>query len=267
MNPTRLIALVVALVAFGGAFMMMNRSKPIQPVVVQTMAPPPRTDIEKVLVASKEIALGTLLTEVDVKWTDWPRNSLSDGMIVQSRNAKAMEEVVGAVTRAPFFANEPIRPAKIVKGPNAGFLSAILPAGSRAVAINIDAGGSTSAGGFVLPNDRVDVVRTIRANGQTNYSTQTILRNIRVLAIGQNVEEKDGKRVVVGSNATLELTPRQAEQIILAQRVGQLSLTLRSMLDASTAVNESGEPATAAPEPAGLTIVRFGIPVTVGQQR
>lgn len=170
MNSNRLIALVVAIVAFGGAFMMMNRPKPTQPVIVQTAAPPPRTDLEKVLVASKEIPLGTLLTEVDVKWIDWPRASLGEGMIVQSRNEKAMEETVGAVTRGPFFANEPIRSSKIVKGPNAGFLSAILPSGSRAVAINIDAGGATSAGGFVLPNDRVDVVRTTRSANQ-GYAT------------------------------------------------------------------------------------------------
>lgn len=85
---------------------------------------------------------------------------------------------------------------------------------------------------------------------------------MRVLAIGQNIEEKNGKRVVVGSNATLELTPRQAEQVILAQRVGQLSLILRSMLDASVNASDTSEP----PEPPGLTIIRFGTAVSVGRQ-
>ncbi len=266
MNPSRLIALVVALVAFGGAFMMMNRTKPMQPVVVQTSAPPPRTDLEKVLVASKDIELGTLLTEIDVKWVDWPRASISDGMIVQSRAPKAMEDAVGSVTRGPFFANEPIRPSKIVKGPNAGFLSAILPSGSRAVAINIDASGATTAGGFILPNDRVDIVRTNRGTAQNAVSTETMMRNIRVLAIGQNVEEKNGKRVVVGSNATLELTPRQAEQIIQAQRIGQLSLVLRNQMDSSVTAAPEGEPQKPAePQPQSLTIVRFGVPATVGR--
>ncbi|MGI4765181.1 MAG: Flp pilus assembly protein CpaB, partial [Janthinobacterium lividum] len=131
-----------------------------------------------------------------------------------------------------------------------------------AVAINIDSQGATTAGGFILPNDRVDVVRTYHQDPKPGttapsgdaYATDTLLSNIKVLAIGQNVQDKNGQQVVVGSNATLELDPPQAEQIINAQRTGQLSLVLRSVLDARQA-------ATAAPahEAAhGLSVVRYG---------
>ena len=118
----------------------------------------------------------------------------------------------------------------------------MLPSGMRAVAINIDPSGGATAGGFILPNDRVDVIRVYRDEEQTKAlgvevnTAQTILTNVRVLAIGQTVQEKGGEKTVVGANATLELDPAQAELIVLAQRTagaGNLHLTLRSMLDAA----------------------------------
>ena len=154
----------------------------------------------------------------------------------------------------------PIRREKLIRADGSGFMSAILPSGMRAVAITIDTRGANSAGGFILPNDRVDVVRTFRQEGKPgaaggdNYATETLIGDVRVLAIGQNVQEKNGQPVVVGSNATLELDPQQAETIINAQRTGQLSLVLRSVLDARQA-------ATAAPTQAaahGLSVVRYG---------
>lgn len=258
MKSSQIIAGAIAVFAFGGAFVLMNRQKPVQPVVVKTTPPPERTDIEQVLVASREIPLGNQLQDIDIRWSPWPRGNTGEGMILKSQEPNALDDVKGSIARSQFFSGEPLRRTKLVKGPNAGFLSAILPSGSRAVAINIDSTGSTSAGGFILPNDRVDVIRTVRAEGRGDaYQSQTILRNIRVLAIGQRIEEKNSERVVVGSNATLELTPRQAEQIVLAQRVGQLSLVLRSMLDASSDQDNS------APEreeqPGNVTIVRFGV--------
>ena len=121
-------------------------------------------------------------------------------------------------------------------------MSAILPSGMRAVAISIDTRGATSAGGFILPNDRVDVIHTVQAASESGANpaiSEIILTNIRVLAIGQNVQERNGEKVVTGETATLELTPAQAEKVVLAQKVGQLSLALRSIAD----VNETGTPA------------------------
>jgi pilus assembly protein CpaB len=266
MKSSQIIAGAIALFAFGGAFVLMNRSKPVQPVVVRTAPPVERTDLEHVLVASKDIPLGTQLQEIDMVWSPWPRVNTGEGMILRSREPKAMEDIAGSIARGQFFKGEPLRQSKLVKGPNAGFLSAILPSGSRAVAINIDSTGSTSAGGFILPNDRVDVIRTIRAGqGENGYASQTILRNIRVLAIGQRIEEKNNERVVVGSNATLELTPRQSEQIVLAQRVGQLSLVLRSMFDANADATDKPE-SEDQEQASALSIVRFGITTNVNRR-
>jgi pilus assembly protein CpaB len=263
-KSARFLLMGVGLAAAGGAYMMMKRTQPPKPVIVQAAPTTVKIDSDQVLVASRDLGLGTLIGDLEVKWVDWPKAHLSEGMIRKSVTPKALDEIKGAVTRAPFVRGEPIRPTKIVKASNAGFMSAILPAGSRAVAINIDSSGATSAGGFILPNDRVDIIRTIRpAGSKTGYVTETILQNVRVLAIGQRVEEKNGERVVVGSNATLELTPRQAEQIVLAQRIGQLSLALRSMMDTAKANDPSEEEDDG--KQAGMTIVRFGIPSASGR--
>ena len=158
-----------------------------------------------------------------------------------------------------------MRPELLVKGPHSGFLASVLPSGSRAVAINIDTQGSSTAGGFILPNDRVDVIHTFhdedaaRKGISNSFVSQTILTNIRVLAIGQNIQEKNGERVITGANATLELTLAQAETIILAQRIGQLSLILRSMTDANAASEQY--PAISG----GLMVVRNGLADETGR--
>ncbi len=130
----------------------------------------------------------------------------------------------------------------------------------RAIAISIDSRGASSAGGFILPNDHVDVIVTRRDTdasakaGTDIYQSSTLLTNIRVLAIGQNIQEKNGERVVVGETATLELDPSQAEMIALNQRTGTLALTLRSMVD----INKPEEKRSRTGSNA-LTVVRFGI--------
>ena len=144
-------------------------------------------------------------------------------------------------------------------------MSAVLPAGMRAVAIKIDNGGDSKAGGFILPNDRVDVVRVYRddvatiARGSEVMSSQTILANVRVLAVGQNVEEENGKKVVTGSNATLELDPSQAELVVLAQNTNgsDLHLVLRSLMDSGGDAETVSDLQNA--NSGGLTILRFGV--------
>lgn len=214
--------------------------------------PPPQLDTESVLVAQNEIPLGAVVTEKDLVWVQWPRQFAGPGSVRMSEDPNAIQTLQGSVARQAFFHGEPIRREKLVKAGNTGFLSALLPVGSRAMAINIDSSGSMTAGGFILPNDRVDVLRVISTN--EGGESETILTNIRVLAIGQNIEEKNGERVVVGSNATLELTPNQAEIVAAAQRGGQLTLVLRSMLEMS----RKAEPAAADANDRSLTIIRNG---------
>ena len=142
------------------------------------------------------------------------------------------------IARAPFVAGEPIREAKLVDAKGSGFMAAILPHGMRAISTQISP--ETGAGGFILPNDHVDVILTRRdagkSSGGAQQGSETILSNVRVLAIDQNVAEKNGRKVVVGKTATLELSSPQAETLALAQHLGTLSLALRSITDARRAI-------------------------------
>ena len=259
MKKSRIIVLFLALAAAAGAFVVANGSRTAPPEIAA--APPPQpAPTEDVLVASKDLPLGTLVGDGDLTWQAWPKDGAAPGMLRKSENPKIIDELKGSFVKAALLQGEPVRREKLVKGASGGFMSIILPSGKRAVAINIDSQGATSAGGFILPNDRVDVIRTyhqeakgaVAASGGDSYVSETLLTNVKVLAIGQNVQDKNGQPVVVGSNATLELDPAQAETVILGQRTGQLSLVLRSMLD----VNDNSESIRQATH--SLAVVRYG---------
>jgi pilus assembly protein CpaB len=204
-----------------------------------TEAPAPaaaRTiDTVQVLVATEDIPMGTTIAEGDVDWQEWPSTGASGRFLSRTKNPNAIEDVVGAIARSAVYAGEPISDAKLIR-PDSGFMSAILPAGKRAVATKISA--DTSAGGFILPNDRVDLIMTRQtgsADVVSGYLTETILNDVRVLAIDQTIEDIDGEKVVVGQTATLELTPQQAEILTVAQQMSdRLTLALRSIADAES---------------------------------
>ena len=251
MKAARLAVLGVALAAgLGAAYLMMGTQ---QPEPVRVVAPPPVTT-DAVLVAARDLSFGVVIADADMRWDVWPKDHLPVGVILQSAQPKAMDAIKGSVVRSNFLAGEPLRADRLVKGPNAGFLSAVLPGGTRAVAIDLSDQGKSAAGGFILPNDRVDVVRTFHPDDAPNaFASETILKNIRVLAIGQTVQDKQVERTVIGSTATLEVTPDQAEKVILAQRTGTLTLTLRSVADAGK--DDVVKPTE---QPQGVTIIRFG---------
>ena len=262
MNLRLLIAGVIAVLAFGGAYLVFASSQSARPSQPAAQAAP--VDVDQVLVARQDLPMGTVVSEGAVGWQTWPRAAVSELMIAKSSSANAIKELTGSMTREALMRGEPVRRDKLVKSDGGGFMSAILPSGMRAVAIKIDNTGDSSAGGFILPNDRVDVVRVARddeatkARGVEVFTSQTILANVRVLAIGQNVEEQNGKKVVTGGNATLELDPDQVNLIILAQHSGNsnLHLVLRSLADsggaAETVVGAGGGSKD------DLTVVRFG---------
>jgi pilus assembly protein CpaB len=141
-------------------------------------------------------------------------------------------------------------------------MAAILPAGMRAISTEISP--ETGAGGFILPNDHVDVILSRRdkeaekAAGSEVHTSEIILSNIRVLAIDQTIQEKDGQRVVVGKTATLELAPRQAETLALARQLGTLNLALRSIADANAPVAQVPEDGPGGKR-GGINMVRFGV--------
>ncbi|MGH6823098.1 MAG: Flp pilus assembly protein CpaB [Methylocella sp.] len=228
MKTARLTVLGVSLVAGIGAAVLASGSKP------PAVPPPPPPSTDDVLVASKELDVGNRVDAADLRWDAWPKDHIPVGLIRKSASPAGIEELQGSIARANFAPGEPLRREHLSKGSD--FLAAVLRPGMRAVAINIDAQGSSTAGGSILPpNDRVDVVHTfLDAHAGNSFFSQIILTNIRVLAIGQNFQEKNGEHVVNGVTATLEVTPTQAETLVLAQRTGQLSLILRSMTDAKT---------------------------------
>ncbi len=260
MKAARLVVLGVAVVAGGVAALLAGRSEkpPEAPAPQQVQIP-----AVEVLVAKGDIGLGQTVSGGDMQWVSWPANAASGNFITKTNRPDALESLGGAIARAPFVAGEPIRDAKLVQAKGSGFMAAILPPGMRAVSVGI--APETGAGGFILPNDRVDVILTQRdraaekVTGTEVQVSETILKNIRVLAIDQNVEEKNGQRVVIGKTATLELSPGQAESLTLAQKLGSISLALRSITDANAKDDDDRSKGSGS----GVNIVRFGVGTTV----
>jgi pilus assembly protein CpaB len=240
MSKTTLLRIFVLLLAAASGYgaIQLAGSVPEAPTTAALPVAPPPIETEDVLIANAELPLGKVITPEDLVWVAWPKKLVSDQALRRSVSPKLREEMVGSLVRSQLLKGEPIRTEKIVKATGSGILAAMLPTGYRAMAINIDSQGATTAGGFILPNDRVDVLRTLtRADatrGEGRIESETILADVRVLAIGQNIQERYGERVVTGNYATLEVDPSQAELLAQAQRSGQISLTLRSMADAGT---------------------------------
>ena len=166
------------------------------------------------------------------------------------------EQVVGAVVRERILAGEPLVASKLVRAGQSGFLAVVLAPGMRAMSLPVSQ--ETGAGGFILPGDRVDVIMSRRAeesiDGREGYVTATVLRNIRVLAVGETTEAGEEQNVE-GSNATLEVGPREAEVLAFAQAQGDLYLVLRSYADAQEASGAAISPTTRA-ESGGPQTVR-----------
>ncbi len=189
----------------------------------------------EVLVASKDIGMGEKLSQGTVSWKTWPEDTVAGSMITKTSKPEALEEYQETRARVAIFEGEPIIDKKIVKPGQGGFLAAILPKGMRAISVAISE--RSSAGGFILPNDRVDVILTRKLPGkdsQTIVQSETVISNVRVLAINQTYqqEQEEGKiSVAEGKTATIEITPRQGEIVALVESQGELSLALRSIAE------------------------------------
>ncbi|MEM6665780.1 MAG: Flp pilus assembly protein CpaB [Pseudomonadota bacterium] len=261
MNIARIAVLSVALGAGGlAAILASGGSETVQETVVVQ-----EVDATEVLVAANDIGMGTGLSTSDLRWQAWPSDLSNARYITRDSRPGALEELSGAISRQSFLAGEPINEGKLVYS-DRGFMSAILPKGMRAISTEISP--ESGAGGFILPNDRVDVILTKRENsadetGADPFVSQTILGNVRVLAIDQTIEEQDGRQVVVGSTATLELKPEQSEILALAEELGDISLALRSLedfeVDGDNGPQIIGDGIGNDREKAGsITVVKFG---------
>src|SRR5204862_4668452 len=224
-------------------------------------APVEQIPTSEVLVAKTDIGLGQIVKPEDLQWQAWPATGINSNLISRANRTEAIREISGSIARAPFIAGEPIREQKLVKANGSGFMAAILPTGMRAISTEISP--ETGAGGFILPNDRVDVILSKReknpdGKGPDVVQSEIILSNIRVLAIDQAPKEKEGINTLVGRTVTLELKPEQAETLARARQSGTLALALRSITDINaTAEGRSEEQVQK--RNGSVNVVRYGV--------
>src|SRR3954451_4355269 len=263
MNTARIVVLVIALGAGGVAAYLAsgydNKPAPVLPVAE-------KLPTVEVLVAKNDIGLGQSVKPEDLQWQTWPAATASSAFIRRDSRPEAQSQIAGSIARVPLMQGEPIREQKLVRAEGSGFMAAILPSGMRAVSTEISA--ETAAGGFILPNDRVDIVLTRRlknpdgANGATGGNdlilSEVVLTNIRVLAIDQAPKEKDGQNAVLGKTVTLELKPDQVATLSASRQGGTLQLALRSIVDANA--TEISAEDQAIKRPGGVNVIRYGVP-------
>ena len=247
MKPARLIILGVALAA-GATAAWLASGRPEAP---KAEPPPPPLATTDVLVAKSDLDSGQVIRDGDVLWQTWPAASANSSYVRKTDRPEAIKDFVGSIVRTPVSAGEPIRDSKVVAANGGGFLAAVLPKGMRAVSLDVAA--DTDAGGFILPNDHVDVVLTQRNSVNQKTQSETILTNVRVLAVDQTLGEKDGTKVIIGKTATIEVNPQQIKTLATARQLGTISLALRSLLDAQSPISNGEE------DSGGVKIVRFGV--------
>lgn len=277
MGPARIAVLVIALIsAIGAVFLMRGLlgAPDSRAVVAEAEQQAPSA---AVLTAARDLAAGERLTAADLAWTEWPESAASPAFVVQSAQPDAMEIYSEAIVRAPIAAGEPIMATTVVRTGDAGFMAAMLTPGMRAVSVPISA--ETGVGGFILPpDDRVDVMVTREyvdpdsETGQVEYATETILNNVRVLAIDQTPQAETGVSTILGSVATLELTPAEAEILNQGMASGTISLALRSVADATPQGPEDRAVVVSErPVQSTVTVYRYGgvsrVAVQDGEER
>lgn len=198
----------------------------------------------KVLVAARTLPAGRILQTEDLKWQPWPESAIDDSYV---RDGTPLGEMTGKVLRSAFLAGQPITRDAVV-GPNdRGFLAAVLTPGMRAITVSISQ--TSGVAGFIFPGDRVDLVVTHeveRGDGPRLDVSETVIRNVRVLAIDQNTTNEDNKPKP-GGTATLEVTPKQVEKINIMEQLGNLSLSLRPLADTEDTVDADGRVRPALP--------------------
>jgi pilus assembly protein CpaB len=273
MKPARLAILAVAVGATTLAGLMLFRKPRVEIREVKVAAPVVQQTVKmtEILVATKDIPMGKVLNAQDMKWQKWPDEALSPHYVALKTDPKVKENLEGGVARVSFIAGEPIRQAKIVKSGSKSFMSAMITGGMRAVSIPVTQ--ETGAGGFILPNDKVDVILVRRLDDvkaktkdDLPQEARTVLANIRVLAVDQVIEEKNGEKTVLARTATLELSPDQAETLALSKQLGSLSLSLRSVsdtpadsLNAGDGDEKSDSPFKRKGDGAKINIIKFGV--------
>jgi pilus assembly protein CpaB len=278
MNTQRLVILGVAALAAGAAALLARGLLGGGTQTAKAMLPPPRPATAEVLVAARNLQPGSALTPSSVRWQEWPKSSVDSSFITEAGNPDINHIVQGAVVRAPLIAGQPVATTMIVHADSAGFMAAQVTPGMRALSIGIST--ESGAGGFILPNDRVDVLVTIQiSDTPRRFASRTFLHDVRVLAVDQTYREDKDQKVVLAKTATLELTPRQAEKVEAAQAQGSISLSLRALGDndtskpaPTTSTSSSGSSSSSSTDSnddsnaTAMVVIRYGVPRTSGTQ-
>ncbi len=221
--------------------------------VAAASAPQVRTS--EVLVAASNLSPGTKLSPQLVRWQQWPKSSVDSSFLTHETVPDITKYTGKAVVRAPLVSGEPLTDTKVVQSDTASFMSATLADGMRAVSVGITV--ETGAGGFILPNDRVDVIRTeLISDNPRRFRASTILENVRVLSVDQTSKQDKDQKYVVGKTATLELTPDQAKMIARASASGTLSLALRSLASQNPNLAEEDKQSYGGGD---ISIIRYGV--------
>lgn len=257
MKQAQMIGFAVALVAGGAAFWL-SRSLTQPPPAPQVQATQ-TLDTVQVLVARTDIGLGQVASESSFRWQEWPRSAVAPTFITRQAKPRAATEMSGYIAKISVTANEPITTRKLIKPGSGGVLAAILTPGMRAISIKISE--HTSVGRLILPNDHVDLMLTTRSRNRNGageeVNVEVLLRNVRVLAIGQNIEVREGRKNADGNVASLELSPSQAEIVVQAAMRGELSLALRSVADIAS--NETSESQKSKEAGNSVRVLRYGV--------
>lgn len=238
MRASRIILLLVALLAGGlAAYFFVATTNTPQQVVVEGPTQIVPEQKARILVAKAPIGVGQRLSADTIEWQDWPELSVRPEYITDTGLPDALSQMNGSIARFEFFPGEPILETKLVHT-DQGYLSAVLPKGMRAIPVQVSA--ASASGGYIVPNDRVDVV--LSQAGSSGPVSETLIENVKVLALGTRLGEagttgapadpEDPKAAVFTETiAVLELDPVQGETVINATRLGTLSLVLRSIAD------------------------------------
>jgi len=234
MTPrTILVAIVALTLAAGTAFFVQGwLTKQREALYASLPKAAPERSGPKVLVARKALPTGVILSAEHLVWKEWPDDGLSKSYIVQGQGKITDKSLHGSVVRRIVGIGEPITEDRVVKPGERGFLAAVLTTGMRAVSVPVTATSGIS--GFVFPGDRVDLILAHNfqsgegSERKLNRASETLLTDVRILAVDQKTATKDGD-ATVAKTATLEVTARQAEMIAVSVKLGELSLSLRSL--------------------------------------
>ncbi len=241
----RLLLIVFALVTGGGAGLVGYQATLQGPPPASAAAEPVMVEV---LAPTVDLLRGARLAEHHLGWTAWPESRVAPGMILRSADPDAPARFLGRHVRSNLYAGDPVRAQAFAEG-DGGYLALTLAPSMRAIGVQVNA--TKTAGGFIMPNDRVDVlltvIRDLDGDGAATGASRTILTNLRVLAIGETTydaatrvkppaggaapQEEEAPTTIAGKTATLEVSPEQAEILLAASASGQLSLALRAAED------------------------------------